>query len=146
MPTPRSLTTAPHRDFELEVVEGTWPDDISGEMVFSSPQHCTTMDYGIFDWGAICRLALEPGTRGAGAGRFAWQTRSIQSPGKRLWDKLPAQFSTSVTGYQSALGAANASNTAPSPLGRSPLHHLGCRAARRAPPRDAGVRRRGRSP
>ena len=117
MPTPRSLTTAPHADLELEVVAGTWPTDISGEMVFSSPQHCTPMEYGIFDWGAICRLALEPGTRGASAGRFAWQSRSVQSPGKRLWDRLPGQFSTSGTGYQSVLGPANASNTAPLPWG-----------------------------
>ena len=120
MPTPRSLTTAPHADFELEVVAGNWPTDISGEMVFSSPQHCTPMEYGIFDWGATCRLALEPGTRGASAGRFAWQSRSIQSPGKRLWDRLPGQFSTSGTGYQSVLGPANASNTAPLPWGGIP--------------------------
>ena len=38
MPTPRSLTTAPHRDFELEVVSGEWPTDISGEALYSSPQ------------------------------------------------------------------------------------------------------------
>jgi len=117
MSTPRSLTTARHADFELEVVEGTWPTDISGEMVLSSPQHCTSMEYGIFDWGAICRLSLEQGTRGAGPGRFAWQSRSIQSPGKRLWDRLPKQFATSGTGYQSVLGASNASNTAPLPWG-----------------------------
>jgi len=117
MPTPRSLTTAPHADFELEVVEGAWPEDISGEMVFSSPQHCTPMDYAIFDWGAICRLALRPGTRGAAPDRFAWQARSIQTPGKRLWDRRPDLFTPTVTGYQSVLGPANASNTAPLPWG-----------------------------
>jgi len=117
MSTPRSLTTAPHADFELELVEGAWPDDISGDMVFSSPQRCTPMEYAIFDWGAICRLALEPGTRGAGPGRFSWQSRSIQSPGKRLWDRHPEQFATSGTGYQSPFGASNASNTAPLPWG-----------------------------
>lgn len=117
MSTPHSLTTAPHADFELEVVEGVWPEDISGEMVFSSPQRCTPMDYSIFDWGSICRLSLAAGTRGAGPGRFAWQTRSIQSPGKRLWDRLPEQFTTTATGYQSPLGPANAANTAPLPWG-----------------------------
>lgn len=117
MPTPRTLTTAPHADFELELVSGVWPEDISGEMVFSSPQHCTPMEYAIFDWGAICRLSLEPGARGASPGRFAWQSRSIQSPGKRLWDRHPELFTTSGIGYQSVLGAANASNTAPLPWG-----------------------------
>jgi all-trans-8'-apo-beta-carotenal 15,15'-oxygenase len=117
MPVPRTLTTAPLRDFELEVVSGAWPADISGEMVFSAPQNGGEMEYAIFDWGAICRLALEPGTRGAGADRFAWQVRSIQTPGKRLWDRRPDQFTPSGVGYRSPFGAANASNTAPLPFG-----------------------------
>jgi all-trans-8'-apo-beta-carotenal 15,15'-oxygenase len=117
MPVPRTLTTAPLRDFELQLVAGAWPGDISGEMVFSSPQNDSGMDYAIFNWGAICRLALEPGARGAGADRFAWQVRSIQTPGKRLWDRRPEQFTPSGVGYSSPFGAANASNTAPLPFG-----------------------------
>ena len=117
MPTPRSLTTASLADFELELVDGVWPDDISGEMVFSSPERCTPMDYAIFDWGAVCRLSLRPGTRGAAPDRFAWQARSIRTPGRRLWDRRPDLFTPTPTGYQSALGPANASNTAPLPWG-----------------------------
>ena len=117
MPTPRTLTTASHQDFELEVVEGRWPDDISGEVQYSSPQACGGLPYAIFDWGAICRLSLEPGQRGAGPGRFAWQARSIQSPGKRLWDRHPDVFTSSPTGYRSPFGSANAANTAPLPWG-----------------------------
>lgn len=117
MPTPRSLTTAAHQDFELEVVAGEWPATISGEMVFSSPQRAGGLDYAIFDWGAICRLALTPGTRGAAADRFAWQARSIQTPGKRLWDRAPEHFTPSPIGYRSVFGSANASNTAPLPFG-----------------------------
>jgi all-trans-8'-apo-beta-carotenal 15,15'-oxygenase len=117
MPVPRTLTTAALHDFELEVVAGAWPGDISGEMVFSAPQNVGEMDYAIFDWGGICRLALEPGARGAGAHRFAWQVRSIQTPGKRLWDRRPEQFKPSSVGYASPFGASNASNTAPLPFG-----------------------------
>jgi carotenoid cleavage dioxygenase-like enzyme len=117
MPVPRTLTTAPLQDFELEVVSGAWPAAISGEMVFSAPQNTGDMDYAIFNWGAICRLALEPGARGAGTDRFAWQVRSIQTPGKRLWDRRPEQFTPSGVGYSSPFGAANASNTAPLPFG-----------------------------
>ncbi|MEO6468709.1 MAG: carotenoid oxygenase family protein [Acidimicrobiia bacterium] len=117
MPAPASLTTASHTDFELELVAGTWPTDISGDMVFSSVQQSGALGYAIFDWGAICRLALVPGTRGAGAGRFAWQARSIQSPGKQLYDLHPDQFSGSAFGYSSPFGPANASNTAPLPWG-----------------------------
>lgn len=117
MPTPSTLTTAAHQDFELEVVSGRWPDDISGDMVFSSPQNAGDLDYAIFSWGAICRLALTPGQRGAGPDRFSWQVRSIQSPGKRLWDRRPDQFQASGIGYSSPFGSANAANTAPLPWG-----------------------------
>ena len=117
MPAPASLTTASHTDFELEIVAGAWPADISGDMVFSSVQQSGSLGYAIFDWGAICRLALVPGTRGAGPDRFAWQTRSIQSPGKQLYDLHPDQFSGSAIGYSSPFGPPNASNTAPLPWG-----------------------------
>ena len=117
MSTPRSLTTAPHRDFDLHVVSGQWPTDLVGDMVFSSPQNTTKMDYSIFDWGAICRLSLEPGLRGAAPNNFRWESRSIQTPGKRLFDKMPERFTPSPTGFSSPFGASNASNTAPLPWG-----------------------------
>jgi hypothetical protein len=117
MPTPRTLTTATHQDYELEVVAGRWPDDIDGDMVFSAPMDVGGMPYAIFDWGAICRLSLEPGRRGAGPDRFAWQVRSVQTPGKRLWDRRPELFSPGPTGYRSPFGSANAANTAPLPWG-----------------------------
>ena len=117
MPLPSTLTTAPHQDFELEVVAGAWPDDISGEMVFSTPQNSGRLPYAIFDWGAICRLSLEQGTRGAAPERFAWQVRTIQTPGKRLFDRHPDQFEIGAIGYTSPFGATNSSNTAPLPWG-----------------------------
>lgn len=117
MPTPRSLATAPQQDFELEVVSGTWPTDISGEVVFSSPNNSRKLPYAIFDWGAICRLSLEPGQRGAAPGHFAWQSRTIQSPGKRIFDRHADQFSHGAIGYLSPFGPPNCSNTAPLPWG-----------------------------
>lgn len=117
MPVPASLSTAPHRDFELEVVSGSWPTDVGGDVLFSSPQHNHRLPYAIFDWGSICRLSLDPGARGAAANRFAWQTRSIETPGKRLYNRHPDQFTTSAVGYASPFGPANSSNTAPLPWG-----------------------------
>lgn len=117
MPVPTSLTTAPQRDFELSVVEGAWPADISGDVVFSSPVNSGQLPYAIFDWGAICRLSLEPGTRGAGPERFAWQSRTIQTPGKRLYDRHPELFSPGPVGYSSPFGPPNSANTAPLPWG-----------------------------
>ncbi len=117
MPTPRSLTTAPHRNFELEVVSGQWPGDISGEVTFASVQNSGRLPYAIFDFGAICRLSLEPGARGAAPQRFAWQTASIESPGKRLFNRHPETFGTGPFGYMSPFGPPNCSNTAPLPWG-----------------------------
>jgi all-trans-8'-apo-beta-carotenal 15,15'-oxygenase len=117
MPTPRSLTTAPHRDFDLEVVAGEWPTDISGEVIYSSPSQGNGLPYAIFDFGVTCRLSLEPGTRGAAPGRFHWQSVPIETPGKRLWNRHPECFLSGPTGYTSPFGPPNSANTAPLPWG-----------------------------
>ncbi|MCB1027531.1 MAG: carotenoid oxygenase family protein, partial [Microthrixaceae bacterium] len=117
MPTPHSLTTATHRSFELEVVSGEWPADISGEVLYSSPLNGHGLPFAIFDFGAMVRLSLEPGARGASEGRFAWQSVPIESPGKRLFDRHPEQFASSPTGFTSPFGPPNCANTAPLPWG-----------------------------
>lgn len=117
MPTPRSLTTAPHRDFDLEVVAGEWPTDISGEVLYSSPLNGHGIPYAIFDFGAMCRLSLEAGARGAAPGKFRWQSVAIDTPSKRLWERHPEVFQAGPTGYTSPFGSPNAANTAPLPWG-----------------------------
>ncbi|HRW36081.1 MAG TPA: carotenoid oxygenase family protein [Aquihabitans sp.] len=117
MPVPSTLTSAPHRDVELKLVAGTWPTDIGGEVVFGSPHQSGNLPYAIFDFGAICRLSLEPGARGAAPGRFSWQSRTIESPSKRLYDRHPEVFGTGPTGYTSPFGPPNSANTAPLPWG-----------------------------
>ncbi|HUW04579.1 MAG TPA: carotenoid oxygenase family protein [Acidimicrobiales bacterium] len=117
MPVPRSLTTAGHQDFEMEVVAGEWPSDLTGDVLYSSPQTSHQLPYEIFDWGAICRLSLDPGARGAAPGRFAWQAVSIETPGKRLYNRHPEQFTSGPIGYESPFGTPNCSNTAPLPWG-----------------------------
>jgi all-trans-8'-apo-beta-carotenal 15,15'-oxygenase len=117
MPAPRSLTTAPHRDFDLELVAGEWPTDISGEVLYSSPLNGHGLPYAIFDFGAICRLSLEPGTRGAAPSRFRWQSVALETPGKRLWNRHPELFTGGPTGYLSPFGPPNCANTAPLPWG-----------------------------
>lgn len=117
MPTPESLTTATHRDFDLEVTAGTWPDDISGEMLFSAPMISGRLPYGIFDFGVVIRCSLTPGTHGAPPGRFAWRVGVIESPSKRIFDAAPEAFTPTPVGYTSPFGAPNSSNTAPLPWG-----------------------------
>ncbi len=113
MPTPDSLTTAQHHDFDLEVTSGAWPSDIAGEVIFSAPRFDDALPSGLFGFGCVARLALRPATHGAPADRFAWRVRTIESPGKRLHDLVPDVFTANSVGYQSPFGPPNASNTAP---------------------------------
>ena len=117
MPTPRSLTTAAHEDVDLRVVAGEWPTDLRGEVLFSSPQVSGRIASGIFDFGAMHRLSLRPGERGAAPDALAWRARSIQSPAKRLFDAAPDLFVGGPIGYSSPFGSPNCANTAPLPWG-----------------------------
>ena len=87
MPAPASLTTASHTDFELEVVAGAWPADISGDMVFSSVQQSGSLGYAIFDWGAICqanRSGPAPRVPGTSARRQIAPQSKIAYPSEPL--------------------------------------------------------------
>lgn len=117
MPTPRSLTSAAHEDFDLRVTSGAWPTDLHGDVLFASPQITGRSDYGIFDFGAMHRLSLRPGAHGAPADALAWRARSIQSPAKRLFDVAPDLFRGGPIGYSSPFGSPNCANTAPLPWG-----------------------------
>ncbi len=117
MPTPDSLTTAQHHDFDLEVVAGTWPADVSGEMLFSAPSLSGSLPYGIFDFGAMVRLSLTPGTHGAAADHFALRTSVIETPSRRLFAATPDAFTPGPLGYTSPFGPPNSANTAPLPWG-----------------------------
>jgi carotenoid cleavage dioxygenase-like enzyme len=117
MPTPRTLTTAPPEDFDLEVVAGEWPDDLSGEIVISGPEIDGNLAHAFFGFGMMRRLSLETGRHGAGADRLAWRTRVIDSPSRRLHQADPGLFEPGPTGYTSPYGAPNMANTAPLPWG-----------------------------
>jgi hypothetical protein len=117
MPTPDCLTGTQHRDLDLEVVAGTWPADLSGEVLFSAPMISGSVPYGIFDFGCMIRLSLTAGTHGAGEGRFAWRTRGLETPSKRIFDADPGAFTPTPVGYASPYGVPNAANTAPLPWG-----------------------------
>ena len=117
MPTPDTLTSARHHDFDLEVVAGAWPPDIGGEILFSAPVLSGTIPYGIFDFGCMTRLSLAAGTHGAADRRFAWRGRTIQTPGQRIFDAMPEAFGANSVGYHSPFGPPNAANTAPLPWG-----------------------------
>jgi all-trans-8'-apo-beta-carotenal 15,15'-oxygenase len=117
VPLPDSLLTTQHRDLDLEVVAGTWPDDLTGEMFLSAPAVHAELSYALFGFGVMIRLSLQPGTHGAAPNRFAWRTRTIDSPTRRLHQAAPQAFAPGPLGFTSPLGSPNMVNTAPLPWG-----------------------------
>lgn len=117
MPVPSSITSARHRDMDLRLSAGSWPEDVTGEFVISSPEVVPGLPYALFGPGRLCRLSLRPGTNGAPADRWAWRTRIIDSPSARLFQAAPEHFSAGPTGYNSPFGFPNQANTAPLPWG-----------------------------
>lgn len=117
MPIPRSLLSSQPGDFDLEVTSGTWPADLTGEMVISGPLPDPALPHGFFGFGTMNRLSLRPGTHGAPADRLAWRAEIIDSPGRRLFERRPDLFTAGPTGYSTPLGPPNMANTAPLPWG-----------------------------
>lgn len=117
MPVPQSIIRTPLVDLDLEVVDGAYPSDLTGEMVLSTPATDPTLPAVLFGFGAVVRISLEPGLHGAGADRFAVRSRVIDSPSKRLFDAAPDSFSAQAFGYTSPFGFPNQCNTAPLPWG-----------------------------
>ena len=117
MSTPASLLTGPHRDLDLDVVEGHWPDDVSGEMVISAPDPDPALSFALFGFGVMIRCSLSPGTHGAGPDQLAWRHKVIDSPSRRLFEADPGLFTMGPLGWNTPLGAPNMGNTAPMPWG-----------------------------
>jgi len=81
MPLPRSITNTPFADFDMKLVQGEWPKDISGELLLVAPGPTPPgMDSGLFGPGQVARAALKPGAFVAEADRFACRTNEIYTP------------------------------------------------------------------
>jgi len=117
MPIPASLLAAEPSDFDLEVTSGTWPTDLTGEMVISSPLADPNLPHAFFGFGVMNRLSLQTGRHGARTGTLAWRSKVIDSPSRRLYERRPDVFTPGPTGYSTPLGPPNMANTAPLPWG-----------------------------
>ena len=114
MPLPKTLSTSQHTDIDLKLVEGQWPEGISGELVVVAPGPKTDeVSYQLFTEGHAIRLALRPGTDGAAPDRFAWRARKIRGPSVRLKEKCPDVCVGGPAGYASPFGLLNMANTLP---------------------------------
>ncbi len=112
MPLPRCITSTPHRDFDLKLVAGRWPDELTGELFIAAPGPKEDRAYGLFSPGHVLRLSLRPGRFGAPADRFAWRTRRIETPSSRLYRACPEAFGSMGPGVGGVFGVMNMANTA----------------------------------
>ena len=110
MPIPRCIATTEHSSFDMKLIAGQCPDDISGEMCFASPGPKGAFDYMLFSPGHVVRLSLQPGTHGAAPDRFAWRSRRIDSPSVVLHDRRPDVFQAMGPGMISPFGLMNMAN------------------------------------
>ncbi|MFP8880273.1 MAG: carotenoid oxygenase family protein [Myxococcota bacterium] len=118
MPLPKTLSTSEHTDLDLKLVEGQWPDGISGEFVVVAPGPKTDeIAYQLFTEGHTIRLSLRAGTDGAASDRFAWRARKIRNPSVRLFEQCRDACAAGPAGYSSPFGMLNMANTAVMPWG-----------------------------
>ncbi|ACY99233.1 MULTISPECIES: carotenoid oxygenase family protein [Thermomonospora] len=114
MPIPRSiLSRTDFSDFELSLIAGAWPQDITGHYVICTSDQRTRPLHAFFGDGVVIRLELRPDERG----RFPWRARVIDTPSVRLRRKRPDLFTAGPVGTSSPWGFVNAANTAPLPWG-----------------------------
>ncbi len=118
MSVPDAMTTAQHQDFDLKVVAGQWPDDIAGDMVFSSTAEQSRPALRHLRLGRDRRLSLDPrpARRRPGPVRVAGAVHPDAGQAA-LRCPTPSVFTPGLLGYTSPFGAPNSSNTAPLPWG-----------------------------
>ncbi len=119
MPFPRTLYNSEHRDIDLKVVDGVWPEGLTGELVIAAPGPRTPdLPYQLFADGYTIRMSLTPGTDGAAPDRLAWRAKKIRGPSVRLREKRPDVCVPGAAGYSSPFGLLNMANTAVMPWGK----------------------------
>lgn len=118
MPIPRSiLDRSGVPDLDLRLTQGSWPDDLGGEIMISTSDLSTAPRHAFFGDGVMARLSLQPGSHGAANGTWAWRSSVIDTPARRLREARPDAFTATALGTRSPFGWSNAANTAPLPWG-----------------------------
>jgi carotenoid cleavage dioxygenase-like enzyme len=118
VPVPRSILEAGGiPELDLTLVAGTWPDDLTGEVMISTADQTHRPEHAFFGEGVVARLSLEPGTHGAPADGWAFRNRLVETPSVRLHRARPDLVEQTQLGARSPFGYANAANTAPTPWG-----------------------------
>jgi carotenoid cleavage dioxygenase-like enzyme len=115
VPLPRSiLDPAGHRDLDLVLAHGTWPDGLDGSLFVSASDPATAPRHAFFGDGVVLRLSLRPDPV---TGTWSWRHRVVGTPSRRLREACPDAFHGGAYGWSSPFGFTNSANTAPLPWG-----------------------------
>lgn len=94
-------------DHRLQVVAGTWPNDIDGAVVIVGPDKRAPGGHWFGERGLLCRIDCTPDAYG----RIPVRQRLIRTPLLRLRDRLPWLFTKVAFAEVSPFGVTNLANT-----------------------------------
>ncbi len=94
-------------DHRLSVVEGTWPQDLSGALVIVGPDKRRPGGHWFGEPGLLCRIDLTPDAYG----RLPVRQRLIQTPLMKLRRRVPWLFARVAFAEVSPFGVTNLANT-----------------------------------
>jgi all-trans-8'-apo-beta-carotenal 15,15'-oxygenase len=92
--------------WELDIVEGTWPDDVGGDVFMVGPDKRRPGGHWFGEWGLLHRIDLD-----ASAGRLRVDARRISTPVERLSRRFPRLFRRVRFAEVSPFGLSNLGNT-----------------------------------
>lgn len=99
-------------DTRLEVVEGHWPDDMSGDVFVVGPDKRRPGGHWFAERGMVLRI----GTRLDAGGRLPVRSRLVRTPVLKLRDRLPFLFHSVAFADVSPFGSTNLANTNVEPV------------------------------
>jgi len=99
-------------DTELDVIEGHWPNDISGAVFVVGPDKRAPGGHWFGAHGLLCRIDCAPTTQG----RIAVRAARVHTPLERLSQRWPKLFKTFEFAQFSPFGVTNMANTNVEPI------------------------------
>lgn len=100
------------RDYQLGVVEGTWPNDIDGGVFIVGPDKRKPGGHWFAEHGIVCKIHCVTGSDG----KIPVQMKLVDTPLKRIRERLPQLFGKVFVMEASPFGVTNLGNTNVQPM------------------------------
>jgi all-trans-8'-apo-beta-carotenal 15,15'-oxygenase len=94
-------------EWELDVVDGHWPDDLDGHVFVVGPDKREPGGHWFGEWGLLHRIDCAAGP----GGRVGVRARRVSTPVERLHRRLPRLFGSVSFAQLSPFGVSNLGNT-----------------------------------